>query len=73
MIAAFNPAAPADIADVWLMDYRPVEGGWLAVKVDIKQGGTVQREEYSDWRGNVDLPADFFDAEKWSAVPHWHR
>jgi hypothetical protein len=73
MIAAFNPATPADIADVWLMDYRPVAGGWLAVKVDIKHGGTVQREEYSDWRGNVDLPREFFDAEKWTAVPHWHQ
>jgi hypothetical protein len=57
------------------MDYRPVTGGgWLAVKVDIMQGGkVVQKEEYSDWRGNVDLPRDFFVAEKWSAVPHWHR
>ena len=74
MIAAFNPGAPADVADVWLMDYRPVSGGWLAVKVDIKHGGQViQKEEYSDWKGNVDLPADFFVAEKWTAVPHWHR
>lgn len=74
MIAAFNPAEPADVEDVWLMDYRPVAGGWLAVKVDIKHGGQViQREVYSDWRGNVELPRDFFVAEKWSAVPHWHR
>jgi hypothetical protein len=74
MIVAFNPATPADVGDVWLMDYRPVSGGWLAVKVDIKHGGQViQKEEYSDWRGNVDLPREFFVAEKWSAVPHWHR
>lgn len=74
MIVAFNPATPADVGDIWLMDYRPVAGGWLAVKVDIKHGGQlIQKEEYSDWRGNVDLPADFFVAEKWSAVPHWHR
>ena len=74
MIVAFNPATPADVADIWLMDYRPVSGGWLAVKVDIRHGGqVVQKEEYSDWRGNVDLPRDFFVAEKWSAVPHWHR
>jgi len=39
----------------------------------IDGGQTVQKEEYSDWRGNVDLPRDFFVAEKWSAVPHWHR
>ena len=74
MIVAFNPATPADVGDIRLMDYRPVSGGWLAVKVDIRHGGqTVQKEEYSDWRGNVDLPRDFFVAEKWSAVPHWLR
>jgi hypothetical protein len=74
VILAFNPATPADVGDVWLMDYRPVSGGWLAVKVDIRHGGAVvQREEYSDWRGNVDLPADLLIAEKWTAVPHWHR
>ena len=71
MIAAFNPSAPADVGDVTLMDYRPVAGGWLAVRVDITDGDVVQREEYSDWRGNVELPADFFVAEKWSEVPHW--
>ena len=74
MIVAFNPATPADVGDIWLMDYRPVSGGWLAVKVDIKHGGQlIQKEEYSDWRGNVDLPRDFFVAEKWNQVPHWHR
>ena len=72
MIVSFNPAMPADVGDVWLMDYRPVSGGWLAVKVDIKHGGRlIQKEEYSDWRGNVDLPPNFFVAEKWNAVPHW--
>jgi len=74
MIASFNPNQPSDVADIWLLDYRPVSGGWLAVKVDIRQGGKViQREEYSDWKGNVDIPADFFVAEKWSSVPHWRR
>jgi hypothetical protein len=73
MIAAFNPSAPTDVGAVTLTDYRPVAGGWLAVKVDIKHGEVVQREEYSDWRGNVELSPDFFVAEKWSDVPHWHR
>ena len=53
---------------------RPVAGGWLAVSVAIMRGGQViQKEDYADWRGNVDLSPDFFVAEKWSAVPHWHR
>lgn len=74
VIVAFNPQTPADVGDIRLMDYRPVSGGWIAVKVDIMHGGrVVQKEEYSNWVGNVDLLADFFVAEKWSAVPHWHR
>lgn len=74
MLVPLNPAAPNEVADILLKDYRPVAGGWLAVRVDILQGGKlIQKEEYSDWRGNVDLPADFFVAEKWTAVPHWHR
>ena len=74
MIVAFNPNTPADVGDIALMDYRPVSGGWLAVKVDIKHGGQlIQREVYSDWRGNVDLARDLFVAEKWSTVPHWKR
>ena len=71
MILGLNPASP-EVTDIRLEDYRPVAGGWLAVRVDIMQGGKViQSEQYSNWRGNVDLPADFFVAEKWSDVPHW--
>jgi hypothetical protein len=74
VIVAFNPQTPADVGDIRLMDYRPVSGGWIAVKVDIKhEGRVVQKEEYSGWRGNVELPRDFFVAEKWSAVPHWKQ
>lgn len=74
MIVAFNPATPADVGDIALLDYRQVSGGWLAVKVEIKHGGQlIQKEEYSNWKGNVDIPADFFVAEKWSAVPHWFK
>jgi outer membrane lipoprotein-sorting protein len=74
MLVALNPAAPTDVADIRLDDYRPVAGGWLAVRVAIMRGGQViQKEDYSDWRGNVDIPDDFFVAQKWGAVPHWHR
>ena len=74
MLVALNPNAPTDVADIRLDDYRPVAGGWLAVRVTIMHGGQViQKEDYSDWRRNVDLPDDFFVAQKWGAVPHWHR
>jgi outer membrane lipoprotein-sorting protein len=74
MLVALNPSAPTDVADIRLEDYRPVAGGWLAVRVAIMRGGKViQKEEYADWRGNVDLPDDFFVAQQWGKVPHWHR
>jgi len=72
MILGLNPSAPAEVTDIRLEDYRPVAGGWLAVLVEImRDGKVIQKEQYSNWRGNVDLQADFFVAEKWSAVPHW--
>ena len=72
MILGLNPTAPAEVTDIRLEDYRPVAGGWLAVLVEImRDGKVIQKEQYSNWRGNVDLQADFFVAEKWSAVPHW--
>jgi len=74
MIVPLNPANVTDVADIRLEDYKPVAGGWLAVLVEIMHGGQViQKEQYSDWRGNVALPADFFVAEKWSDVAHWHH
>ncbi|HWC73909.1 MAG TPA: hypothetical protein VG454_08215 [Gemmatimonadales bacterium] len=72
MVLPLNPAAPEQVTDIRLKDYRQVSGGWLAVLVEfIRNGQVIQKEQYSDWRGNVDLPADFFVAEKWAAVPHW--
>lgn len=74
IIMALTPGSPAEVTDIRLDDYRPVAGGWLAVRVAIMRGGQViQKEDYADWRGNVDLPNDFFVAQKWGAVPHWHR
>jgi len=74
MLVALNPNAPTDVADIRLDDYRKVGGGWLAVHVAIMRGGEViQREDYADWRGDVELPDDFFVAQMWGKVPHWHR
>jgi hypothetical protein len=74
MIVPLNPAAPTDVADIRLEDYKPVAGGWLAVRVEIMHGGEViQQEQYGQWRGNVDLRPEFFVAEKWADVPHWYE
>lgn len=71
-LVKLNPAPEAKPNDIRLEKYVPVGGGWLATHVAIMEGGIVrQAEDYSDWRGNVTLPADFFVAEKWSDTPHW--
>ena len=74
MLLHLNPTDSTAVADIRLDDYRPVAGGWLAVKVAIMEGGEArQTEVYSDWRGNVDLPNELFLPEKWSDAPHWAK
>ena len=71
-LVKLNPAPDAKPNDIRLERYVPVGGGWLATHVAIMEGGIVrQAEDYSDWRGNVTLPPDFFVAEKWSDTQHW--
>ena len=73
-LVKLSPAPDAKPNDIRLESYVLVGGGWLATHVAIMEGGVVrQAEDYSDWRGNVALPSDFFVAEKWSASPHWFR
>jgi phosphohistidine phosphatase SixA len=60
------PAAMAPGFDVLLERYEPLAGGWIATDVDIRIGGkSVQREQYADLRGNVDLPLSLFDPHQW--------
>jgi hypothetical protein len=74
LLVKLSPAPGAKPNDIRLEKYVPVGGGWLATHVAIMEGGVVrQAEDYSNWRGDVALPPDFFVAEKWSDTPHWFR
>ena len=74
ILVKLSPAPDAKPNDIRLESYVPLGGGWLATRVLIMEGGVVrQAEDYSDWKGDVPLPNDFFVAEKWSHVPHWFR
>jgi hypothetical protein len=67
-------ADPASPLDVLLDDYQRAGNGWLETKVDIYSGGILrQREEYSDYKVDVALPAGLFDPAQWSTAPHWGR
>jgi hypothetical protein len=60
--------------DVRLENNVEVGGGWLATKIRmLDKGVPVQTEEYSDWRTDVNLPASFFQAERWTQDPHWYK
>jgi len=73
-LVKLSPAPDAKPNDIRLESYVPVGRGWLATRVLIMEGGVVrQAEDYSDWKGDVALPNDFFVAEKWGEVPHWFR
>ena len=71
-LVKLSPAPDAKPNDIRLQKYVPVGGGWLATRVEIRDGAIVrQAEEYSDWKADVPLSNDFFVAEKWSETPHW--
>lgn len=68
-------AAPTDstkMEDIRMRDYVPAAGGLLATDVEvIVDGAVVQREVYTNWRVDVPLPAELFDAGKWMEGAHW--
>jgi hypothetical protein len=69
---ASGPGSTIGMEDFLLDGYVATGGGWLATRVTILIGGVVrQTEEYSDWRPNVDLPADLFEPARWSTAKHW--
>jgi hypothetical protein len=72
-LVKLSPAPDAKPNDIRLESYVPVGGGWLATHVAIMEGTVVrQAEDYSEWKGDVALPPNFFVAEKWWDAPHWH-
>ena len=73
-LVKLSPAPDAKPNDIRLEKYVSVGGGWLATHVAIMEGPVVaQAEDYSDWKGDIALPNDFFVAERWSNAPHWFR
>lgn len=73
-LVKLSPASDGKPNDIRLEKYVPVGGGWLATHVAIMDGAVVaQAEDYSDWKGGVTLPSDFFVAERWGEAQHWFR
>ena len=69
-----SPGGNGPMLDIHLDGYVSLEGGWLATKIVMTEGGQPrQSEEYSDWKANIPLRDDLFSVEKWSEARHWAK
>jgi hypothetical protein len=70
--AILIPAPSAPLMDIRLDELVPLAAGWLATRCDFYVAGVrSQREEYGDWKANVELSPGLFDPASWTAAPHW--
>jgi hypothetical protein len=61
------PAPNTPVMDIHLGKYVPLEGGWLATRIEMYVGGKPRQfEEYSDWRAGMVLPDALFDPQRWT-------
>jgi hypothetical protein len=61
------------VNDIRFTDYRPLEGAWVAARVEIySEGKEVFSEDYTDIKGNVKLAPAVFDPQQFSTT-HWEK
>jgi hypothetical protein len=59
--------------DIRFTDYRPLEGAWIAARVEMYvDGKMVFSEDYTDIKGNVKLTPAVFDPQQLAAT-HWEK
>jgi hypothetical protein len=59
--------------DIRFTDYRPLEGAWIAARVEMHvDGKMVFSEDYTDIKGNVKLTPAVFDPQQFTAT-HWEK
>lgn len=69
-----SPGGKGPMLDIHLDGYVPLQGGWLATKIVMTEGGQPrQAEEYSDWKANVPLRDELFSVDKWMTAEHWGK
>ena len=68
-----TPADPTKFRDIRFTDYRPLEGAWIAARVEMySDDKMIFSEEYADIKGNVKLAPAVFDPEHFSST-HWEK
>lgn len=74
VVRAFLKPPQGPVLEIRLDDYVKAGGGWLATKIDMTAGGKpMQREQYTDWKVDVDLPAELFAPASWTTAAHWMK
>ena len=64
---------PAKFEDVRFTGYQPLEGAWIAARVEIySEDRKVFSEDYTEIKGNVKLTPAVFDPQQFSAT-HWEK
>jgi outer membrane lipoprotein-sorting protein len=65
-----NPPKPEDIR---FTDYRPLEGAWVAARVEMySEDKLIFSEDYTDIKGNVKLEPAVFDPQQFTTT-HWEK
>lgn len=64
---------PKKFEDIRFMDYRKVDGGWLAARVEVHQDDKLTfSEEYSDIQVNPKIDPAVFDSKQFMTA-HWEK
>jgi len=65
-----NPPKPEDIR---FTNYQPLEGAWIAARVEMySEGKLIFSEDYSDIKGKVKLSPATFDPQQFTTT-HWEK
>jgi hypothetical protein len=71
-VRLFEPSQgePKGVQEVRFEDYRELDGGWVAARVEVHAGDKlIFSEDYSDIQGNPKLDAAVFDPAKFGSTP----
>jgi len=61
------------VEDIRFIDYRKLEGGWIAARVEVHaEDKLVFSEDYSEIQGNAKLDPAVFDPKQF-ATTHWEK
>jgi len=74
-VRIFEPtqADPKKMQDIRFADYRELDGGWVAARVEVHvDDKMVFSEEYSDIQANVELDPALFDPKQYTTT-HWEK